>query len=89
MPDWPNLRRRLRSTQVLIRFGVRLLILIAFAGLGSIGLNQSLLALFWMAAVLCALIAAIRRERFLDHDLNHWDEMAAYSALCALTRSLG
>jgi hypothetical protein len=42
-----------------------------------------------MAAVLCALIAGIRQERFLDHDLNHWDEMAAYSALCALTRSLG
>ena len=89
MPHWPSLRRRLRSTQVLIRFGVRLLILIAFAGFGSIGLNQSLLALFWMAAVLCALIAGIRRERLLDHDLNHWDEMAAYSALCALTRSLG
>ena len=89
MPHWPSLRRRLRSTQVLIRFGVRLLILIAFAGFGSIGLNQSLLALFWMAAVLCALIAAIRQERFLDRDLNHWDEMAAYSALCALTRSLG
>ena len=89
MQHWPNLRRRLRSTQVLIRFGVRLLVLIAFAGFGSIGLNQSLLALFWMAAVLCALIAAIQRERFLDHDLNHWDEMAAYSALCALTRSLG
>jgi hypothetical protein len=89
VPHWPNLRRRLRSTKVLIRFGVRLLILIAFAGFGSIGLNQSLLALFWMAAVLCALIAGIRRERFLDHDLNHWDEMAAYSALRALTRSLG
>jgi hypothetical protein len=86
---WPNLPQRLRSTQVLIRFGLRLLILIAFAGFGSIGLNQSLLALFWMAAVLCALIACIRRERFLDHELNHWDEMAAYSALCALTRSLG
>jgi hypothetical protein len=34
-------------------------------------------------------IAGIRRERFLDHDLNHWDEMAAYAALCALTRALG
>jgi hypothetical protein len=42
-----------------------------------------------MAAVLCAVIAGIRRERFLDHDLNHWDEMAAYAALCALTRALG
>jgi hypothetical protein len=86
---WPNLPRRLQSAQVLVRFGLRLLVLVAFACFGSIGLNQSLLALFWMAAVLCAVIAGIRRERFLDHDLNHWDEMAAYSALCALTRSLG
>ena len=47
------------------------------------------MALFWMATVLCAVIAGIRRERLLDHDLNHWDEMAAYGALCALTRALG
>ena len=63
MQHWPNLPQRLRSAQVLVRFGVRLLVLAAFAGFGSIGLNQSLLALFWMAAVLCAVIACIRRER--------------------------
>ena len=89
MQHWPNLPRRLPSAEVLIRFGVRLLVLVAFAGFGSIGLNQSLMALFWMATVLCAAIAGIRRERFLDHDLNHWDEMAAYGALCALARTLG
>jgi len=86
---WPNLRQRLRSTQVLIRFGVRLVILAAFASSGSIGFNQSLMALCWMAAVLCAAIACIRRDRLLDHDLNHWDEVVAYGALYALTRSLG
>jgi hypothetical protein len=86
---WPNLPRPLRSAQVLVRFGVRLLVLVTFAGFSSIGLNQSLMALFWMATVLCAVIAGIRQERFLDRDLNHWDEMAAYSALCALTRALG
>ena len=89
MQHWPNLPQRLRSTHVLVRFGFRLLVLIAFAIFGSIGLNQSLIALFWMATVLCAVIAGIRQERFLDHDLNHWDEMAAYGALCALTRALG
>ena len=89
MQHWPNLPRRLRSVRVLVRFGLRLLILIAFAGFASVGLNQSLMALFWMATVLCALIAGIRQERFLDHDLNHWDEMAAYGALCALTRAIG
>ncbi|MCK1515655.1 hypothetical protein IVB22_24500 [Bradyrhizobium sp. 190] len=89
MQHWPNLPQRLRSTQVLVRFGLRLLVLVAFAGFGSIGLKQSLMALFWMATVLCAAIAGIRQERFLDRDLNHWDEMAAYGALCALTRALG
>ena len=74
---------------MLIRFGVRLLVLVVFAGFGSIGFNQSLIALFWMAAILCAAIAGIRRERILDHDLNHWDEVAAYGALYAFTRALG
>jgi hypothetical protein len=86
---WPNLPRRLRLIRVLVRFSLRLLILIAFAGFASAGLNQSLMALFWMATVLCAVIAGIRQERFLDHDLNHWDETAAYAALCALTRAIG
>ena len=89
MQHWPTPPRRLRSAQVLVRFGVRLLVLVAFAGFGRIGFNQSLMALFWMAMVLCAVIAGIRREPFLDHDLNHWDEMMAYGALCALTRALG
>lgn len=89
MQHWPNLPQRLRSTQVLIRFGVRLLVLVTFASFGSIGFNRSLMALFWMAAVLCAAIAGIRRERLFDHDLNHWDEVAAYGALYALTRTLG
>ena len=89
MQQWPNLSRRLHSGRVLIRFGLRLLILIAFAGFSSIALHQSLQALFWMATVLCAVIAGLRRERFLDDDLNHWDETAAYGALCALTQALG
>ncbi|KRR26931.1 hypothetical protein CQ14_30210 [Bradyrhizobium lablabi] len=89
MQLWSNLPSWLQSGRVLIRFGLRLLILIAFAGFSSTALNQSLHALFWMATVLCALIAGLRRERFLDDDLNHWDEMAAYGAPCALTQALG
>lgn len=89
MQHWPDVPQRLRSARVLVRFGLRLLILVTFAGFSSVGLLQGLMVLFWMATVLCAVIAGIRQERFLDHDLNHWDEMAAYGALCALTRSLG
>ena len=89
MQHWPDVPQRLRSAQVLVRFGLRLLILVTFAGFSSVGLLQGLMVLFWMATALCAVIAGIRQERFLDHELNHWDEMAAYGALCALTRSLG
>ena len=89
MQHWPDVPQRLRSARVLVRFGLRLLILVTFAGFSSVGLLQGLMVLFWMATALCAVIAGIRQERFRDHDLNHWDEMAAYSALCALTRSLG
>jgi hypothetical protein len=42
-----------------------------------------------MSTVLCAVIALIRREQFMDADLNHWDEMAAYAALCALASATG
>ncbi len=71
-----------------MRFGFRLLVPIVFASFASIGLNRSLMALFWMATLLCGVIAGIRREPLLDRNLNHWDEMAAYGALCALTCTL-
>ena len=37
-----------------------------------------------MAAILCAVVGAIRREPTFDKVLNHWDEMMAYAALCCL-----
>jgi hypothetical protein len=80
----PNLPQKLKTAQVVIRFCFRLLILTGFALFGSIGFGRSLIALLWMSVVLCAVIALIRREQFMGADLNHWDEMAAYAALCAL-----
>jgi hypothetical protein len=77
----PNLPRELRSNQVLIRFGLRMIILVAFAALGGIGFGRSLAALLWMSIILCAVVGAIRRELPLDGVLNHWDEAVAYAAL--------
>ena len=59
---WSNLPRRLRSIQVLVRFGFRLLVLVVFASFAGIGLNRSPMALFWMATLLCGVIASIRQE---------------------------
>jgi hypothetical protein len=80
----PNLPRELRSTQVLIRFGLRISILVAFATFGSIGFGRSLAALLWMSFILSAVIGAMRREPPFDTVLNHWDETVAYAALCCL-----
>jgi hypothetical protein len=80
----PNLPRELRSTQVLIRFGLRMTILVIFATLGSVGFGRSLAALLWMSTILNAVMGAMRREPPFDTVLNHWDETVAYAALCCL-----
>ncbi|WP_208825810.1 hypothetical protein [Bradyrhizobium neotropicale] len=89
MQPLSNLPQKLKSAQVVVRFVFRLLILTGFALFGSIGFGRSFIALLWMSTVLCAVIALMRREQFMDADLNHWDEMAAYAALCALASATG
>jgi hypothetical protein len=74
---------------MLVRFGVRIVILVAFANFGTIGFGGSLVALLWMSAIFSAVIAVIRREPPFDRALNHWDETAAYAALCCLVVGLG
>jgi hypothetical protein len=84
VPQLAKTPKNLRSVQVLVRFSLRLVVLSAFAAFGNIGFGRSLVALLWMSIILSAVVAALRRERFPGPDLNHWDETAAYGALCAL-----
>jgi hypothetical protein len=74
----------MRSTQVVVRFGLRIVILVVFASFASIGFSRSLAALLWMSTVLSAVAGAVKREPLFDTTLNHWDEAAAYAALCCL-----
>jgi hypothetical protein len=83
-----NFSRKLGSAQVLIRFGVRLLILVVFAMFGSVGFGRSLAALLWMSTILSAVIAVMRRELPFDGALNHWDETVTYAAICMLVSGL-
>jgi hypothetical protein len=80
----PNLPQELRSIQVIVRFFVRMIVMIVFADFGSIGFSRSLAALLGMSTILSAVIGAMRREPPLDAVLNHWDETMAYAALCCL-----
>jgi hypothetical protein len=80
----PHLPQELRTTLVLVRFSLRMVILVLFAVFGSIGFGRSLAALLWMATILSAVVGTMRREPPFDTVLNHWDETAAYAALCCL-----
>ena len=88
MPSLQNLPRELRSTQVLIRFGLRVAILVCFAAFSHVGFGRSLAALLLMTAVLCAATGTLKREAPLDKVLNYWDEALAYTGLYCLINGL-
>ena len=83
-PHDPNLTRVAKSTEVIARFCLRMVILMIFAAFGGIGFDRSLAALLWMSTILSAVLATFGREQPLDTVLNHWDETMAYAALCCL-----
>jgi len=72
---------------VLVRFCLRIIILVIFAAFGSIGFGRSLAALLGMSTILSAVIGTMRREPPFDVVLNHWDETVAYAALFSLVSS--
>ena len=87
MAQFPNLSRELKSTQVLVRFFLRMGILVIFAAFANIGFGRGLAALLWMSIILCAVIGTMKREQPFGAALNHWDETVAYAALFAVVSS--
>jgi hypothetical protein len=80
----PNLPRQLSSTKVVVRFFLRLSILVIFAAFGSIGFGRSFAALLWMSTLLSIVIGSVKREPPFGIVLNHWDEALGYAALCCV-----
>lgn len=72
---------------MVVRFSLRMIILVIFATFGSIGFARSLATLLWMSIALSAVVGVMRRERPFDITLNHWDETVAYTALFCLVHS--
>jgi hypothetical protein len=80
----PIPQRELEPTQVLVRFCLRMTILVVCAAFSSIGFGGSLAALLWMSIILCTVIGMMKREPPFGMVLNHWDETVAYAALFSL-----
>ena len=84
MRQFQNLPESMPSIQVIVRFLLRMVILVIFAMFAGRSFAGSMVALLWMSAILCAVTAVLRRELPFRTDLNHWDEMTGYIALCSL-----
>jgi len=72
------------SGTVIIRFCLRITVLIAFATFAGVSFGNNLSALLWMSTILSVVFATVRRELPLDAALNYWDEAVAYIGLCCL-----
>ena len=85
MAQMQRLPREFDPRRVFLRFGIRMVILVTIAAFGSIGFGRSLAALLAMSAILCVVLALVRREAIFQSALNHWDEAIAYAALYFLS----
>jgi hypothetical protein len=82
-PD-TNLTREAQTIRVVIRFWLRMIILLVFAAFSSIRFDQTLMLLLVMSTILSAVLAIFKREEPFGRAFNHWDEAIAYAALCCL-----
>jgi hypothetical protein len=80
----PDQLPHLGSSRVLIRFVLTAIILVSFAAFSSVGFAKGLAVLTWIASLVSAVIAVIRRERPFEPTLNRWDEMLCYVAVFCL-----
>ncbi|HEY7662616.1 MAG TPA: hypothetical protein VH934_05790 [Xanthobacteraceae bacterium] len=80
----PALPPQHSSRQVLFRAAFRLVVVSAFATFGTQGFGRSFATLLALAAIFCAMVAAIRGEAIFNRVLTHWDEAAAYAVLSRL-----
>jgi hypothetical protein len=77
-----------KTTQVVARFVLRLLVLCAFSAFGNLGFGRSFAALLLLSVILCAFAGLTRRERVFDDSLTYWDEGAVYGLLYALIATI-
>jgi hypothetical protein len=88
--DEPQLAspHRLSSSQVLLRFALRLVFFSVFAAIGAAGFRIMFPTFMTLAAIYCAIAATLRGEAVFGRVLTHWDEAAGYGALACLIAKL-
>jgi len=88
--DEPQLasRHQFSTSQVLLRFALRLAFFSVFAAIGAAGFRIMFPTFMTLAAIYCAITATLRGEPVFGRVLTHWDEAAWYGALACLGAKL-
>jgi hypothetical protein len=76
------------STQVLLRFALRLVAFSVFAAVGAAGFRVMFPTFMSLSAIYCAIAATFRGEAMFGRILTHWDEAAGYVVLACLFSKL-
>ena len=88
MQQTPEETRELGSIRVLVRAGLRLILMAAFAAFGNQGFATTVSVLLALAAIYCACAGAMRREPIGGRVLTNWDEAAIHTLLAHLAGRL-
>jgi hypothetical protein len=84
----PTISHQFSSSQVLLRFVLRLALLSTFAIFGAQGFGTTFATLLALSAIFCAVVGVVRREAMFGPVLTHWDEAAAYAVIGRLVSML-
>jgi hypothetical protein len=76
--------REAQTIRVIVRFLLRMIVLLVFAAFSSIRFDQTLTLLLVMSTILSAVLVTFKREEPFGPAFNHWDEAIAYAAPCCL-----
>jgi len=88
MPEPQLASPQFSSSQVLVRFALRLIFFSIFALVSAAGFPVLFPRLMALAAIYCAIVATLRGEPIWGRVLTHWDEAAGYGALACLVAKL-
>jgi hypothetical protein len=76
------------SSQVLARFVIRLILVIAVASFSRQAFGTMLAPLLLLTGMFCVIVALIRHEQNFGPVLTHWDEAVACAILGQLAGAL-
>ena len=80
----PPTPEQINTVRVIVRFSLRLVILLICAGLSQTSFAYAASMLLILSVTFCLVWGAVQGERVLGPSLTNWDEAAAYACIASV-----